>query len=49
MYSKNLLGLITYISKDGKVELDLQNEIVKGSLITYKGAVVNQRVKELIK
>ncbi|HSP86555.1 MAG TPA: Re/Si-specific NAD(P)(+) transhydrogenase subunit alpha [Ignavibacteriaceae bacterium] len=49
MYSKNLLGLLTYISKDGKFELDLQNEIVKGSLITYKGEVVNQRVKELIK
>ncbi len=49
MYSKNLLALITYISKDGKIELDLANEIVKGSLITYKGEVVNQRVKELIK
>jgi NAD(P) transhydrogenase subunit alpha len=49
MYSKNLLALITYISKDGKVELDLQNEIVKGSLITYKGEVVNQRAKELLK
>ena len=41
--------LYTYISKDGKVELDLNNEIVKGSLITYKGEVVNQRIKELLK
>ena len=49
MYAKNLLALITYISKDGKVELDIQNEIVKGALITYNGEVINQRVKELLK
>ncbi|OGU73509.1 MAG: NAD(P) transhydrogenase subunit alpha [Ignavibacteria bacterium RBG_16_34_14] len=49
VYAKNLLALITYISKDGKVDLNLENEIVKGSLITYKGKVVNQRVKELLK
>ena len=49
MYSKNLLSLITHIGKEGKVELNLEDEIVKGSLITYKKEVVNQRVKELIK
>ena len=49
MYSKNLLSLITYIGKEGKVELNLEDEIVKGSLITYKKEVVNPRVKELIK
>jgi H+-translocating NAD(P) transhydrogenase subunit alpha len=49
MYAKNLLGLITYISKDGKVELNLENEIVKGALITHNGEVVHQRIKELLK
>lgn len=49
MYSKNLLSLITHIGKEGKVELNLDDEIVKGSLITYKKEVVNPRVKELIK
>ena len=49
MYAKNLFGFLTYVSKDGKVELDLENEIVKGALITYNGEVVNQRIKELIK
>ena len=48
MYSKNILNLLTYISKDGKIELKLEDEIVKGSLITYKGEVINSRVKELI-
>ena len=49
MYSKNILNLLTYISKDGKVELKLEDVIVKGCLITYKKEVVNQRVKDLIK
>jgi len=44
-----LLNLITYISKDGKVELNLENEIVKGALITFNGEVVHQRIKELLK
>ena len=48
MYSKNILGLIQHIGKEGKVELNLEDEIVKGSLITYNGEVVNQRIKELL-
>ncbi|NCS80659.1 MAG: NAD(P)(+) transhydrogenase (Re/Si-specific) subunit alpha [Ignavibacteria bacterium CG22_combo_CG10-13_8_21_14_all_37_15] len=49
MYSKNVLNLLTHISNAGQVELKLDDEIVKGSLITYKKEVVNQRVKDLIK
>jgi len=49
MYAKNLLALITYISKDGNVGIDLQNEIIKGSLIVYNGEVIHPRIKELIK
>lgn len=49
MYAKNLLALVTYISKEGKVEINIQNEIVKGSLIVFNGEVVNPRVKELLK
>ena len=48
MYSKNILNLLNYISKDGNIDLKLEDEIVKGSLITYKGEIVNDRVKELI-
>jgi proton-translocating NAD(P)+ transhydrogenase subunit alpha len=48
MYSKNILNLISYIGKEGKVELNLEDEIVKGSLITYNGEVINSRIKELI-
>jgi NAD(P) transhydrogenase subunit alpha len=49
MYSKNILNLLMYISKEGKVELNMEDEIVKGSLITYNGEVVHPRIKELLK
>lgn len=49
MYSKNILSLIQHIGKEGKVELKLEDEIVKGSLITHNGAVIHDRIKELIK
>lgn len=49
MYSKNILSLIQHIGKSGKIELKLEDEIVKGCLITRNGEVINQRVKELIK
>jgi len=49
MYSKNILALIQHIGKEGKVELKLEDEIVKGSLITYNGELIHERIKGLIK
>ena len=49
MYSKNILNLLNHISKEGKVELDLEDEVVKGSLITHNKEVINPRIKELLK
>ncbi len=48
MYSKNILSLVAHIGKEGKVELNLEDEIVQGSLITNNGEVINQRIKELL-
>ncbi len=48
MYAKNLLSLLSHISKEGKVELNLEDEIVKGALICHEGKVVHERTKELL-
>ena len=48
MYSKNILNLITHFGKEGKFDLNLEDEIIKGSLITHNGEVVNQRVNDLL-
>jgi len=49
VYSKNIQALLDHIGKEGKVELDLEDEIVKGSLITHNKEVVQERTKELLK
>ena len=49
MYSKNLLGLLQHISKDGKVEINKDDEILKSSLITYNGEVVHEKISEILK
>lgn len=49
MYSKNILSLIQHIGKSGKIELKLEDEIVKGCLLTRNGEVINDRIKELLK
>lgn len=49
MYAKNLLALIQHIGKNGQVELKLEDEIVKGCLISRNGEVINDRIKELLK
>jgi len=48
VYSKNLLALLEHISKEGKIELNLKDEIVKGALITYNKEVVQERTKSLL-
>lgn len=48
MYSKNIQSLINHISKEGKVELNLEDEIVQGSLITDNGQVIHPRIKDLL-
>lgn len=49
MYSKNILSLIQHIGKDGKIDLKLEDEIVKGCLLSRNGEVINDRIKELLK
>jgi NAD(P) transhydrogenase subunit alpha len=49
MYSRNMEKLIAHIAKKGAIELDLNEEITKGIVVTHAGAIVNEKVKEAIK
>jgi NAD(P) transhydrogenase subunit alpha len=49
VYSKNLQALLEYISEEGNVTLNLEDEIVAGSLISHNGEVVHERTKEALK
>jgi NAD(P) transhydrogenase subunit alpha len=46
MYAKNLTTFLLHMVKDGKLQLNLQDEIVRDTLLTQGGEVVNARVRE---
>jgi NAD(P) transhydrogenase subunit alpha len=49
MYARNVSTFLAYIVKEGKVQLNLQDEIVRETLVTHGGEVVNARVREFYK
>jgi NAD(P) transhydrogenase subunit alpha len=42
MYSRNMLNFIGHIVKDGEINVDLEDEITKGCLITHDGQIVHE-------
>lgn len=42
MYSKNMTSFLGVILKDGALNLDLEDEIVRGTLVTHEGKVVHE-------
>ena len=48
MFSKNLLSFFQNMVKGGKIELNLEDEIIRDTMITKGGEVVSPRVKELM-
>jgi NAD(P) transhydrogenase subunit alpha len=48
MFSKNISTFLLNMIKDGQLNLDLEDEIVRETLVTRDGAVVHPRVLELL-
>ncbi|MBR6917990.1 MAG: NAD(P) transhydrogenase subunit alpha [Clostridia bacterium] len=42
MFAHNIYNLVKYLSKDAKIELDMNDEIVRGILTTIDGKLVHQ-------
>jgi len=49
MYAHNLTTFLTYMVKEGKLQLNLEDEIIRETLITNGGEIVNSRVREFFK
>ena len=49
MYAKNLATFLVYMVKDGKLQINAQDEIVRETLITQGGEIVNARLREIFK
>ena len=46
MYAKNITAFLAYMVKEGKLQLNLEDEIIQSTLVTLGGEVVNGRVRE---
>ena len=46
MYAKNMTAFLTHLIKDQKLNLNMQDEIVRETLVTRGGEIVNSRVRE---
>ena len=45
LYAKNLVAFVGLMLKDGVLNVDLEDEILKAAVVTHGGAVVHEGVK----
>jgi len=48
MYARNISTFLLHLVKEGRLELNIEDEIVSGTLLTHGGAVVHPQVLELL-
>jgi NAD(P) transhydrogenase subunit alpha len=48
MYAKNIQTLVKHLVKDGRLELDFEDEITKGATITHDGQVVHEATAQAL-
>ncbi len=46
MYARNITAFLSYLVQDGKLKLNPDDEIVRSTLVTRAGEIVNPRVRE---
>src|SRR5271155_1566927 len=46
MYAKNISAFLMLMVKEGKLQLNLEDDIIKSTLVTQGGEVVNPRIRE---
>jgi H+-translocating NAD(P) transhydrogenase subunit alpha len=49
MYARNLTAFLLHLVQDGKLRLNLEDEIIRSTLVTRQGEIVNPRVREFYK
>jgi NAD(P) transhydrogenase subunit alpha len=49
MYARNVTAFLLHLVKEGKLRIDLKDEITRETLLTRDGEIVSQRVREFFK
>ena len=47
MYARNVTAFLLHLTKNGEPRIDVRDEIVRDTLLTRGGEVVNRRVREV--
>ena len=48
LYAKNITALLTYMIKDGQLDLDLEDEIISESMYTHNGEITHEQTKDAL-
>ena len=48
MYAKNVTAFLLNMIKDGKLQFDMEDQIIRETLLTHNGEVVNAQIRELL-
>ncbi len=48
LYAKNVAAFLTYMVKDGKLNINMEDEIISGAIYTHNGDITHRPTKELI-
>ena len=48
LYAKNIAALITYMTDESKLNLNMEDEIISGSTFTHDGKITHKPTKEII-
>ena len=48
LFSRNVANLLLHLVKNGAIAIDLEDEITKGSCVTHKGEIVNERARQMV-
>jgi NAD(P) transhydrogenase subunit alpha len=49
MFARNITAFLTHLIKDQKVNLNLEDDIVRETLLTNGGEIAQSRVREFLK
>ena len=48
MYSRNLTNFLDLITKDGGLNIDMSDQVVRETMATHRGQVVHERVRSIL-
>ena len=48
LYAKNIAALITYMTDESKINLNMEDDIISGSTFTHDGKITHEPTKEII-